>query len=132
MRFSQLFGHTLAISLCTCWSLAMAHAETTLKEPATAADQQLVSEIQRQLGACFTTVGVQDTFPVIAQFPADKELAIITLMPQTGPRISDSYHYTLAIDKARKQLYIKQIGGIGGLQKVFGPIKVGTTCQPKS
>ncbi|WP_423709262.1 hypothetical protein [Undibacterium sp. WLX3042] len=123
----------LAALLCSALLSTISCAETMMKEPANSSDRQLTEKIIRQLSPCFQTVGVTQAaahaFPQATALPPDSELVVVTAMPTTGPKISDSYHYTLAVHQSRQQVFIKQVGGIGGLQKVFGPIPVDSRCQ---
>lgn len=123
----------LAALLCSALLSTNSCAETMMKEPANSSDRQLTEKIIRNLSPCFQTVGVTQAaahaFPQATALPPDSELVVVTAMPTTGPKISDSYHYTLAVHQSRQQVFIKQVGGIGGLQKVFGPITVDSQCQ---
>lgn len=123
----------LAALLCSALLSTNSCAETMMKEPANSSDRQLTEKIIRNLSPCFQTVGVTQAaahaFPQVTALPPDSELVVVTAMPTTGPKISDSYHYTLAVHQSRQQVFIKQVGGIGGLQKVFGPITVDSQCQ---
>lgn len=123
----------LAALLCAALLSTNIYAETMMKEPANSRDRHLTEKIIRNLSPCFQTVGVTQAaahaFPQTAALPPDSELIVVTAMPTTGPKISDSYHYTLALHQSRQQVFIKQVGGIGGLQKVFGPIPVDRLCQ---
>ena len=123
----------LAALLCSALLSTSTYADTMMKEPANSSDRQLTEKIIRNLSPCFQTVGVTQAaahaFPQATALPPDSELVVVTAMPTTGPKISDSYHYTLAVHQSRQQVFIKQVGGIGGLQKVFGPITVDSQCQ---
>ena len=123
----------VALVLCTALLSTNIYADTMMKEPANSSDRQLTEKIIRNLSPCFQTVGVTQAaahaFPQAAALPPGSELIVVTAMPTTGPRISDSYHYTLAVHQSRQHVFIKQVGGIGGLQKVFGPIPVDRLCQ---
>jgi len=125
--------HALAALLCSALLSTSTYADTMMKEPANSSDRQLTEKIIRNLSPCFQTVGVTQAvahaFPQAAALPPDNELVVVTAMPVTGPKISDSYNYTLALHQSRQHVFIRQIGGIGGLQKVVGPIPVNSRCQ---
>ncbi|WIT13375.1 hypothetical protein PFX98_07120 [Paucibacter sediminis] len=103
-----------------------AHAQ--LKEPTSQSDRELVASVSKRLASCFTSLGVKGAFALTPTLPAESELAAVTLLPATGPVVNDGYAYWLALHASRKQVYVRQVGGFAGAQKLYGPIAIDAQC----
>jgi len=103
-------------------------ARAQLKEPVSRADHDLVASVSKRLSDCFTTVGVKGEFALAPALPAESELVAITLLPATGPAVNDGYAYWLALHVSRTQVYVRQVGGFAGAQRLYGPIDINARC----
>jgi hypothetical protein len=118
----------VAVAFATLASASpCAHAQ--LKEPVSRADRDLLASVSKRLSSCFTTVGIKGKFALAPALPSESELSAVTLLPATGPTVNDGYAYWLALHVSRTQVYVRQVGGFAGAQRLFGPIDIKAGCE---
>lgn len=84
----------------------------------------------QQFQSCVSAVGLNVELPFLEKAPTLDPKATYLRLNDTG-RIRDGYIHTLYVSQDQKTMYIIQVGGLAGTQKVFGPLDVAMKC-PKN
>lgn len=84
-----------------------------------------------QFKDCVSAVGLAQDLPVAAATAKILEKGSFFRLNDIG-RIRDGYRHTLYISPDQKTIYIIQVGGLAGTQKVFGPLDRNMKCSVKT
>ncbi|MBC3881962.1 hypothetical protein H8K35_10265 [Undibacterium sp. LX40W] len=110
--------------------LAMtAIAQTTL--PAFTPVVDYKNPLVMQFKDCVNAVGLTQDLPLVEGKPTILEKGSFFQLNETG-RIRDGYRHTLYVSPDQKTIYIIQVGGFAGTQKVFGPLDRNMKCSVKT
>lgn len=73
--------------------------------------------------ACVSAVGLTKALPLADPAPQLDPGIKLHLLNELG-KIRDGYRHFLYVSANEKEVYIVQTGGLAGLRKVFGPLKL--------
>ena len=122
-------GISKAAVLTMLGPLAMtAIAQTTLPVFTPVVDEK--NPLVMQFKDCVNAVGLTQDLPLVEGKVMISEKGSFFQLNETG-RIRDGYRHTLYVSPDQKTIYIIQVGGFAGTQKVFGPLDRNMKCSVK-
>lgn len=98
-----------------------------LDAPADTKDQHPLVKVFQP---CVNATGLVVDLPLADLVPAYESSGHLYQLNELG-RIADGYKHFLHISADAKQFYIVQVGGIAGIQKVYGPLDPSNPCPAK-
>ncbi len=84
-----------------------------------------------QFKDCVNAVGLTQDLPLMEGQAAISDKGSFFQLNETG-RIRDGYRHTLYVSPDQKTIYIIQVGGFAGTQKIFGPLDRNMKCSVKT
>jgi hypothetical protein len=104
------------ISLSAIAQMNIIPAERSLKQP-----------LVRQFKACVSPTGLTRDLPLADPSPSLEGSGTLYTLGDMGA-IRDGYKHYLMLSADNKQIYIVQVGGFAGTQKIFGPLDPQLHC----